>query len=85
MAVLGLSLVVVSGSCSLVVVCGLLTVLTSFIVDNRLKSTGPVVMVQGLSCPVACGILLDQGLNPGLLHCRQIFYQLSHQGSPEEV
>ena len=23
-----------------------------------------------------------QGLNPGLLHCRQIFYYLSHQGSP---
>ena len=23
-----------------------------------------------------------QGSNPGLLHCRQIFYQLSHQGSP---
>ena len=24
----------------------------------------------------------DQGLNPGLLHCRQILYHLSHQGSP---
>ena len=23
-----------------------------------------------------------QGLNPGLLHCRQILYRLSHQGSP---
>ena len=23
-----------------------------------------------------------QGLNPGLLHCRQILYQLSYQGSP---
>ena len=23
-----------------------------------------------------------QGSNPGLLHCRQILYQLSHQGSP---
>ena len=28
------------------------------------------------------GIFLTQGLNPGLLHCRQILYQLSHQGSP---
>ena len=27
-------------------------------------------------------ILLTQGLNPGLLHCRQIHYHLSHQGSP---
>ena len=23
-----------------------------------------------------------QGSNPGLLHCRRILYQLSHQGSP---
>ena len=28
------------------------------------------------------GIFLSQGLKPGLLHCRQILYQLSHQGSP---
>ena len=27
-------------------------------------------------------IFLTQGLNPGLLHCRQILYQLSHKGSP---
>ena len=28
------------------------------------------------------GIIPTQGSNPGLLHCRQILYQLSHQGSP---
>ena len=28
------------------------------------------------------GIFLTQGLNPGFPHCRQIHYQLSHQGSP---
>ena len=28
------------------------------------------------------GLFPTQGLNPGLLHCRQILYQLSHQGSP---
>ena len=28
------------------------------------------------------GIFPTQGSNPGLLHCRQILYQLSHQGSP---
>ena len=28
------------------------------------------------------GSSLAQGLNPGLPHCRQILYQLSHQGSP---
>ena len=26
------------------------------------------------------GIFLTQGLNPGLLHCRQFVYHLSHQG-----
>ena len=28
------------------------------------------------------GILPIQGSNPGLPHCRQILYHLSHQGSP---
>ena len=28
------------------------------------------------------GIFPSQGSNPGLLHCRQILYQLSHKGSP---
>ena len=28
------------------------------------------------------GIFPTQGLNPGLLYCRWIVYQLSHQGSP---
>ena len=28
------------------------------------------------------GIFSTQGLNPGLPHCRQILYHLSHQGSP---
>ena len=27
------------------------------------------------------GIFLTQGSNPGLLHCRQTLYPLSHQGS----
>ena len=27
-------------------------------------------------------VFLTQGLNPGLLHCRQILYPLSHHGSP---
>ena len=27
-------------------------------------------------------IFPNQGLNPGLPHCRQILYQLSHKGSP---
>ena len=34
---------------------------------------GRHVLLQGISM---------QGLNPGLPHCRQILYRLSHQGSP---
>ena len=30
------------------------------------------------------GIFQTQGSNPGLLHCRQMLYHLSHQGSPEK-
>ena len=37
----------------------------------------------GVGCYfLAQEIFLTQGLNLGLLHCRQILYQLSHQGSP---
>ena len=41
----------------------------------------------GKSTGVGChfllqGIFMAQGLNPGLLHCRQTLYPLSHQGSP---
>ena len=28
------------------------------------------------------GVFPSQGWNPGLLHCRQVLYHLSHQGSP---
>ena len=36
---------------------------------------------SGLSFP-SPGDLSTQGLNLGLLHCRQILYHMSHQGSP---
>ena len=39
---------------------------------------------NGLSWP-SPGIFPTQGLNPGLPSCRQILYQLSHQGSPPRV
>ena len=43
---------------------------------------------QGKSTRVGCHFLLQgifptQGLNPGLSHCRQTLYHLSHQGSPK--
>ena len=31
------------------------------------------------------GIFSTQGLNPGLPHCKQILYQLSHKGSPRTL
>ena len=34
------------------------------------------------SCSLLQRIFSTQGSNPGLLHCRQILYQPSHQGSP---
>ena len=41
----------------------------------------PVVM-YGCSLSLLQGIFPTQGYNPGLSHCRQILYQLSHKGSP---
>ena len=37
------------------------------------------------SCSLLQGIFPTQGLNPGLLHCRQILYHLSNQGKPGEI
>ena len=30
------------------------------------------------------GIFLTQELNPSLLHCKQVIYQLSYEGNPHE-
>ena len=62
-AVLGLSLAAVSGSCSPVVVHRLLTAVASPAVKHGLLSSGSVLVALGLSCPAACGIFLDQRLN----------------------
>ena len=37
------------------------------------------------SCSLLQGIFATQGWNPGLLHYRQILYQLSYMGSPLNV
>ena len=47
-------------------------------------------ILQAKNTGVGChfilqGIFLTQGLNLGLLNCRQILYQMSHQGSPGEA
>ena len=45
--------------------------------DSLGKNTavGSLSLLQGI-CPT-------KGWNPGLLHCRQILYHLSHQGCPK--
>ena len=37
-------------------------------------------ILEWVAIPFIQGIFLTQGSNPGLLHCREILYQLSHQG-----
>ena len=44
------------------------------ILQARILELGSLSLLQG--------IFPTQGLNLGLLHCRRILYQLSHQGSP---
>ena len=56
--------------------------------DCSLPGSSVHVIFPGKNTGVGChfllqGIFLTQGLNPGLLHCRQILYHLSHQGSPQ--
>ena len=53
---------------SLVAAHGLLVAVASLVVEHGLQGTGSVVVVYGLSCPVACGIFADQGSNPCPLH-----------------
>ena len=92
---MGFSLVVESGDYSLDAVHSLLIMVASLdvqrglesarasvVVAPGLSSTGSVVVVNGLSCFLACGILPDQGSNSCLLHWQAGSLPLSHQGSP---
>ena len=42
-------------------------------------------ILEWVAMPSSRGILPTQGSNPGLPHCRQILYCLSHQGNPYET
>ena len=46
---------------------------------QQLRRMGSVVVAHGLSCPAACGILLDQGSNSYPLHWQAGSYPLDHQ------
>ena len=39
-------------------------------------------ILEWVAMPSSRGVFPAQGLNPSLLHCRQILYPLSHLGSP---
>ena len=53
------------------------------IVHQASMSTDSPGKNTGVGCHFLLqGILPTQGLNPGLPHCRQILYLLSHQGNP---
>ena len=54
---------------------------SSVVAVPELQSTGSVVVVHGLSCSAACGIFLDEGSNPCLLHWQVHSVPLSHRGS----
>ena len=45
---------------------------------------GSVVVVHGLSCPVACGIFPDQGSNLCPLHCKWILHHWTTREVPEQ-
>ena len=89
----GFSLVEVSRGSSLVAVHKLFIVVASrcrewaqecmglVVVVLRLLSTGSVAVAPwAFSCPAACGIFPDQGLNLCLLHWQVGYLPLSHQG-----
>ena len=40
-------------------------------------------ILEWVAFPFSRGTFPTQGSNPGLPHCKQILYQLSHKGSPE--
>ena len=81
LAVLGLLIAVTSS----VAECGLWGTPASVVVAHGLQSTGSVVLAHRLSCSTVCGIFLDQGSNPCLLHGQMDSYPPYHQGSPRAV
>ena len=86
---MGLSLGEVSGDYPLAAVCRLLIAVASLAAEHGARArglqslwdTGSVVAVL-LSCPSACGILLDQGSNLCPLLWQVDSSPLDHQGHP---
>ena len=49
---------------------------------QALGLTGSVLVAHGLSCPMTCGIFLDQGMKLCPLHWQMVSLPPDHQGSP---
>ena len=57
-------------------------ILWLIIMEKDMKKNSPGNNTRMGSHSLLQGIFPTQGSNPGLPHCRQILYQLSHKGSP---
>ena len=78
----GLFLVAASGGHSSSRCTGLLLSRPLLLRSTGSRRAGSVVVAHGPSCPAACGIFPDQGLNPCPLHWQADSQPLRHQGSP---
>ena len=62
--------------------CTVFSTVSLIVAVPGLQGTGYlIVVVRGLSCSTACGIFLDQGLNPCLLHWQEDSLPLNYEGS----
>ena len=52
--------------------------------DSRVHGIFQARELDWVAISFSRGIFPTQELNPGLLHCRQMLYRLSHQGTPME-
>ena len=50
--------------------------------DYRVHGILQARLLEWVAVPFSRGIFPTQELNPGILHCSQVIYQLNHQGSP---
>ena len=52
------------------------------LMDYTVRGILQARILEWVAFPFSRGIFPTQGLNPGLLYCRWILYQLNYQGSP---
>ena len=81
-SVRGLSLVAESGGHSSLRCAGLLLSRPLLLRSTDSRCAGSVIVANGPSRSVACGIFPDQGSNPCPLHWQADSQPLRHQGSP---